>query len=150
MRQVDGYLAFSIGILRGPGVGVLGEDSAHAKLSCHTERDGADDGARTEICELVAVVSHALLRAVVAVDKGRVGDPGIRRLVFEFLAVWVACLDPMLYFFVHCLLNNGLHFGELRSDATDILHGVRLAKLMGAFCWCRSTCRQLRAVVIVL
>lgn len=71
---MNGNLAFSI---RVPVVIVFRENSANSKLSCDAEGDGTNNCTRTEICQLIAMIPHALLCTVVAIYKGRVGNPGL-------------------------------------------------------------------------
>lgn len=110
VRQMYRDLALGIRVLRGPGLGVLGEHAAHPKLARNAQRYGANNGTRPEIGELVAVVADALLGAVIAIDKCRVWGPGLGALIFELLAARISSFDAMLYFLIYCFLNNGLHF----------------------------------------
>ena len=60
MRQVDSDLTLGVGVVVAIVLVVFipGHDTSHAELSRHAEREGSDDGARAEVCELVAVLFY--------------------------------------------------------------------------------------------
>lgn len=61
-----------------------------------------------------------LFRSIVAIHKGCVGTPRVRRLVFEFLAA-VSSMDAFLDFPVDGLLDTVLDSFEPRCQFPDIL-----------------------------
>ena len=65
--------------------------------------------------------THALFWAIVAVDKGGVWDPRLRRLIFQLLAIRISSFDPVCNLFVHGFLNLRFDLGELRSEMTHVL-----------------------------
>lgn len=121
MGEVNGYLALSICILNGLLIAVLGYYPTDSKFAGDTEGDGSNDRSRTEICQMIAVPANILLRTVVIVDNGRVGNPVLWRLILELLTPWVTCLDPLLNLGVDGFLDLGFHLEELWCDSPYIL-----------------------------
>lgn len=118
VRQMDRDLALCVsdGLVR-----VVGQDSPDAELTCNTEGEGADDGSRPEVSELVTVPADTLTGPVVAVYEGGVWVPGVGRLVLQLLGVGVAGCDAGCYLLVHRVLDSGFYLGEEGRDAADVL-----------------------------
>ncbi len=70
---------------------------------------------------MVAVVAYALGRAVVAVYESSVGFPSLGRLMLEFFAIGVMCLDMFGNLGVDCCCNCGRDFVHLRGELPDVL-----------------------------
>jgi hypothetical protein len=123
MWEVDGDLPLSIRVFFGFIflVFFLGDYASDSEFSSDAQRYGTDDGSRTKIGELIAMVSHTLGSAVVAVYIGGVGFPRVRRLVFELLAVGVVVFDALCDLGVDCFLNGGRDSPHLRSKLSNIL-----------------------------
>ncbi len=121
-------------------------DAPHAELARHAQRQRADDCARAQVRQVVAVPAHALLRAVVAVDKGRVGRPRVRALVLQLPTARIPRRDAVLDLPVDGLLNPWLGLIEQRGDLADILSSVNVCcveggmilQKVGAGGFCRS------------
>jgi hypothetical protein len=123
MWEVDGDLSLNIRVFFGFIflVFFLGDYASDSEFSGDAQRYGTDDGSRTKIGELIAMVSHALGSAVVAVYKGGVGFPRVRRLILELLAVGVVVFDALCDLGVDCFLNDGRDSPHLRSELSNIL-----------------------------
>ncbi len=68
--------------------------------------------------------AHALLGAVVAVDEGGVGRPGVGALVLQLLTARIARCDAVLDLPVDCFPDTGLDLDELGGDLADVLGQV--------------------------
>lgn len=112
--KVDCDLAFCIGFFLGFlllfGGFFLRNDSADSELSCYSQRDGADDSSRTEVGELIAMISYTFCAASITIHESSIWLPWIWRLILEFLATWVEFLDPNGDFFVDSFLYSWRRF----------------------------------------
>lgn len=75
---------------------ISGHNLANPELSRDTETEAANDCSWTKICELVRVIAYALAAAFVAIDKGGVRYPLLRRLILEFFSIFIMIFDPFL------------------------------------------------------
>ena len=101
MGQMDGDLAFGIRTR----ILIFRDDLANTEFPGNSEADATDDGARTEIGQLVRMVADALLSPSIAVDKGCVWLPFFWRLVSQLLTFGVAGADSGCDFAVDGVLN---------------------------------------------
>ena len=78
VRQVYRDLAFSVCPLVFGGCWLFvipGYDFPYSKFSSNPKTQAANDGSRSKVGQLIAVIAHAFASALVAVDERRVRDP---------------------------------------------------------------------------
>ncbi len=120
---MDGNLTLSVRVLFGFLflVFFLGNDASDSELSRHPKRYRTDDCSRAKVRELIAVVSHTLCSAVIAVDESHVGFPGVWRLMLELFAVGVMVFDAFFDLFIDRFFNDRRNFAHVGSELPDIL-----------------------------
>jgi hypothetical protein len=123
MWEMDGNLTLSVRILSGFLFLVLflGDDASDPELSRHPEGYRADDCSRAKVSKLIAVVSHTLCSAIIAVDESRIGFPGVWRLVFELFTVWIMVSDSFFDLYIDRSFNDGRNSAHVGSELPDIL-----------------------------
>ena len=99
----------------------LGDDASDSEFSRYPEGYRADDCSRAKVRELIAVVSHTLCSAIIAVDESRIGFPGVWRLVFELFTVWIMLFDAFFDLYIDRFFNDGRNSAHVGSELPDIL-----------------------------
>ena len=70
------------------------------------------------------MVAYAFVATRIAVDECDVRFPGMRRLVFEFIAVEIVRFNALLDLGIHSFLDFGRDFAHFRHELSDILSEV--------------------------
>lgn len=132
---MDRYLTLCILILGSSGIVVLGEYSSDAELASNTQRNRSDNSSWAKVCQMIAMPAHILLRTYISIDKGRVWNPRVRRLVFQLLAARISSFDSFLNLSVDSLLDFWLYVDKLRCDSPDILHTINQTPHVTSYIW---------------